>query len=63
MKRKGKNSLTFSPRRVELDDLVYDGGVTKALADRVAHDLGVAAAGCFFLVVGLLTDERWLFDG
>ena len=48
MKRKGKNYLTFSPRRVELDDLVYDGGVTKALADRVAHDLGVAAAGCFF---------------
>ena len=41
-----KNSLAFSPRRVELDDLVYDRGVAESLADGVAHDLRVAAAGC-----------------
>jgi hypothetical protein len=41
-----KNYLTFSPRRVELDDLVDDRGVAETLADGVSHDLRVAAAGC-----------------
>ena len=52
MKHEKERSLTFSPRRVELDDLVDDGRVAEALADGVAHDLGVAAAGCVEYVFG-----------
>ena len=41
-----KKTITFSPRRVQLDDLFDGRRVAETLADRVAHDLRVSAAGC-----------------